>query len=64
MDEGDFEAARGLVHDDLSFSGPIATFDNADGYVDDLRRLAPIVTGPSSTRFLSTVSMCASSTTW
>jgi ketosteroid isomerase-like protein len=42
---GDFAAARGLLHDDLSFSGPIATFDNADGYVADLLRLVPIVTG-------------------
>ena len=39
----DFEAARGLLHDDLEFRGPFDTFDNADDYVAAIRRLAPIV---------------------
>ena len=49
----DFEAARGLLHDDLSFKGPIDTFDNADDYVGALRRLAPMVTGADVKRILS-----------
>lgn len=41
----DFETARSLLHDDLSFKGPIDTFDNADDYLAALQRLAPMVTG-------------------
>jgi ketosteroid isomerase-like protein len=41
----DFESARALLHDDLAFSGPIDTFDNADDYVGALQRLSPMVTG-------------------
>jgi ketosteroid isomerase-like protein len=40
---GDFETARGLLHDDLSFKGPIDTFDNADAYIGALRGLSQIV---------------------
>jgi ketosteroid isomerase-like protein len=39
----DFERARGLLHDDLSFRGPFDTFENADDYVTAIRGLAPIV---------------------
>jgi ketosteroid isomerase-like protein len=38
----DFESARELLADDLRFSGPFDTFDNADDLVAALRELAPI----------------------
>jgi SnoaL-like domain len=40
-----FERARSLLHDDLSFTGPIDTFSNADTYLASLRQLSDIVTG-------------------
>jgi len=40
---GDFDTARSLLHDNVSFAGPIDTFDNADAYVGALRGLAQIV---------------------
>ena len=41
----DFAGARALVHDDLSFEGPIDSFSDADSYLASLRQLAQIVTG-------------------
>ena len=41
----DFERARGLLHDDLSFEGPIDSFGDADSYLASLRQLSGIVTG-------------------
>jgi ketosteroid isomerase-like protein len=41
----DFDKARSLLHDDLSFQGPIDTFDNADAYLQAIQRLSQIVTG-------------------
>jgi ketosteroid isomerase-like protein len=41
----DFERARGLLHDDVSFEGPIDRFSDADSYLAALRRLSGIVTG-------------------
>jgi ketosteroid isomerase-like protein len=41
----DFETARALLHDRLSFKGPIDTFENADDYLAALERLAPMVQG-------------------
>ena len=41
----DFETARSLLHDDLSFRGPLETLDNADALIASLRGLAEIVTG-------------------
>jgi ketosteroid isomerase-like protein len=41
----DFDTARSLLHDDLSFHGPIDTFSNADDYIAALQRLAQIVQG-------------------
>lgn len=41
--KGDFDTARSLVHDDVSFAGPIDRFDNADAYIGSLRGLAQIV---------------------
>jgi hypothetical protein len=40
---GDFDIARGLLHDDLSFDGPLDKFDNADAYIAALTGLAQIV---------------------
>ncbi len=41
----DFDKARSLLHDDLSFKGPIETLDNADALMESIRGLAQIVTG-------------------
>ena len=41
----DFERARGLLHDDVSFAGPIDRFSDADSYLASLRRLSGIVAG-------------------
>jgi limonene-1,2-epoxide hydrolase len=41
----DFEAARKLAHDNLSFRGPIDTFTKADDYIGALRRLSAMVKG-------------------
>ena len=41
----DFERARALLHDDVSFDGPIDRFDNADAYLQSLQQLSGIVTG-------------------
>ena len=41
----DFNRARALLHDDLSFKGPIDTFDDADAYLRALQGLSQIVTG-------------------
>ena len=40
---GDFGTARSLLHDDVSFSGPIDTFDDADAYMGALQGLSHIV---------------------
>jgi ketosteroid isomerase-like protein len=40
---GDVDTARSLLHDNVSFSGPIDKFDNADAYIGALRGLAQIV---------------------
>ena len=41
----DFDRARELVHDDLSFEGPIDSFSDADSYLASLKQLSGIVTG-------------------
>jgi ketosteroid isomerase-like protein len=41
----DFEKARSLLHDDLSFRGPIETLDHADALIESIQALAQIVTG-------------------
>ena len=41
----DFATARRLLHDDLSFHGPIDTFDKADDYIEALKRLSQITLG-------------------
>jgi len=41
----DFERARTLLHDDLSFEGPIESFSDADSYIASLTQLSGILTG-------------------
>src|SRR6516165_3730826 len=41
----EFERARSLLHDDVSFEGPIDTFSDADSYLASLQQLSGIVTG-------------------
>ena len=36
---GDFDRARSLVHDDLTFRGPFETFERADDFFGSLRRV-------------------------
>ena len=43
MGSGDFVAARKLLRDDLSFRGPIGTFDSADALTEALKRLQSFV---------------------
>ena len=40
---GDFDTARSLLHDDVSFAGPLETFSTADAYIGALRGLSQIV---------------------
>jgi ketosteroid isomerase-like protein len=41
----DFDRARGLLHDNVSFVGPIDSFSDADSYLASLRQLSGIVQG-------------------
>jgi hypothetical protein len=41
----DFERARGFLHDDMSFDGPIDSFSDANSYLASLQQLSGIVTG-------------------
>jgi ketosteroid isomerase-like protein len=41
----DFGRARSLLHDDVSFEGPIDTFRDADSYIASLQQLSGIMTG-------------------
>ena len=50
---GDFEGARGLLHDDLAFDGPFDTFHDADSYLQPLRGLSAVVTGADVRRVFS-----------
>ncbi len=43
MGKGEFAAARKLLHDNLSFHGPIDTFDKPEPYLESLRKLSPII---------------------
>jgi hypothetical protein len=43
LEKKDYASARKLLADDLSFRGPIDTFDNADAYLGALERLGKIV---------------------
>jgi limonene-1,2-epoxide hydrolase len=41
--KGDFAAARRLLQDNLSFRGPIDTFQKPEPYLEALKRLHPII---------------------
>ena len=41
----DFTRARSLLHDDVSFKGPLESFSDADSYLASLQQLSGIVTG-------------------
>ena len=43
MSKGDFVAARKLLHDDLSFQGPIETFNRPEPYLESLKKLHHII---------------------
>ena len=43
LGKGDFTAARQLLHDSLSFRGPIDTFQKPEPYLEALKRLQPII---------------------
>jgi len=43
MGKGDFAAARKLLHDNLSFHGPLETFDCPEPYLESLKKLHHIV---------------------
>jgi ketosteroid isomerase-like protein len=42
---GDFATARELLHDDVTFTGPIDSFDNADALIRTLEGLSQILVG-------------------
>ena len=41
----DFARARSLLHDDVSFKGPLESFSDADSYLASLQQLSGIITG-------------------
>src|SRR4051812_42130634 len=41
----DFDTARGYLHDDVSFTGPLDQFSSADAYLASLQQLSGMVTG-------------------
>jgi ketosteroid isomerase-like protein len=43
LGRGDFDAARQLMHDDMTFQGPLDTFKTADQYLEASKRLATII---------------------
>ena len=47
---GDFARARALLSDDVSFVGPLDTFDDADSYIASLERLGGMVAGAEKQR--------------
>jgi len=49
---GDLAAARQLLANDLSFKGPLDTFNNADDLINSLSALAPVVKGVEQHRIL------------
>ena len=43
LGKGDFVAARKLVHDNLSFQGPMDAFNSPEPYFESLKKLHPII---------------------
>ena len=42
LEKQDYGALRALLHDNLSFRGPIDRFDEAESYLEAIKKLAPI----------------------
>ncbi|MGA7923146.1 MAG: hypothetical protein WCA77_04145 [Thermoplasmata archaeon] len=43
MGKGEWKGVRSFLRDDLSFTGPLDTFQRADDYIGALRKLSPII---------------------
>jgi len=43
LGKGDFATARKLMQDNMTFQGPLDTFNTADEYLESLKKLAAIV---------------------
>ena len=43
LGKGDFATARKLMQDNMTFQGPLDTFNTADEYLESLKKLASIV---------------------
>ncbi|HEX6110206.1 MAG TPA: hypothetical protein VFZ02_12410, partial [Ktedonobacteraceae bacterium] len=43
LGKGDFTTARNLMQDNMTFQGPIDTFNKADDYLEANKRLASII---------------------
>jgi len=43
LGKGDFTAARQLLHDNLSFRGPLDTFQKPEPYLEAFKKLHPII---------------------
>ena len=43
LGQGDFATARTLMQDDMTFQGPLDTFNTAGEYLESLKRLASII---------------------
>jgi SnoaL-like domain len=43
LGSGDFESARGVLRDDLRFTGPFESFEDAEAYVAAVQKLWTIV---------------------
>src|SRR5438876_8138434 len=43
LGKGDFTTARKLMQDNMTFQGPLDTFNKADDYLEALKRLASII---------------------
>jgi len=43
LGKGDFVTARTLMQDNMTFQGPLDTFNTADQYLESLKRLASII---------------------
>lgn len=41
--KGNYTAARELLHDNLTFQGPLDTFNKADDYIEAIKQLGAIV---------------------
>ena len=43
LGKGDFATARTLMQDNMTFQGPLDTFNKADDYLEALKKLASII---------------------